>query len=37
LQIGPDSPLASLKPAGRLLTFALKGSADVEALHVLED
>jgi hypothetical protein len=37
LQIGSDSPLVPLKPAGRLLTFALKGSADVEALHVLED
>lgn len=35
-QLGPDGPLTPLTPIGRLVTFALKGGIEVQALHVLE-
>lgn len=36
LQIGPDGPLLALTPAGRRLSFALKGVAEVQPLEVQE-
>ncbi len=35
LQPGPDSPLAAFKPAGRLLTTAMKGRLHIPALQPL--
>jgi hypothetical protein len=36
LQIGRDSPLVPLAPAGRLLTLALKGTARVHGLEIVD-
>ncbi|NJL34603.1 MAG: acetoacetate decarboxylase family protein, partial [Chloroflexaceae bacterium] len=35
-QPGPDGPLTLFKPIGRVFTFALKGTAEVQSLQVLD-
>jgi hypothetical protein len=37
LQVGPDGPLAPLTPTGRVLTFAIKGMAELQGLKLLNE